>query len=74
MPILRRGLLSSRLSFRRRSCQNCNENFHKDGFYGESSTSSSAEQNLKNKGLSNSQTKTIPTRHLLSNIRLRRIS
>ncbi|VDL37930.1 unnamed protein product [Hymenolepis diminuta] len=33
MPILRRTSLSSRLPYRRRCCQNCNDNGHKEGFY-----------------------------------------
>ncbi|VUZ49746.1 unnamed protein product [Hymenolepis diminuta] len=49
MSVLWRTSLSSRLSFRRRSCQNCNENFHKEGFYGESFTSSSTRQNPNDK-------------------------
>ncbi|KAM3174036.1 hypothetical protein ACTXT7_011356 [Hymenolepis weldensis] len=49
VPILRGTLLSTRLKFRRRRCQNGNENSHKEGFYRESSTNSSTRQNSSNK-------------------------
>ncbi|VUZ46787.1 unnamed protein product [Hymenolepis diminuta] len=49
MPILWRMSLSSRLAYRRRRCQNCNENGHKKDFYRESSMSSSTRQNSNNK-------------------------
>ncbi|KAM3180435.1 hypothetical protein ACTXT7_016285 [Hymenolepis weldensis] len=49
MPILWRTSLSSRLPYRRRGCQNCNDNDHKEGFNRESSTSSSIKQNPNNR-------------------------
>ncbi|VUZ55023.1 unnamed protein product [Hymenolepis diminuta] len=49
LSILWRMSLSSRLAYRRRHCQNCNENGHKGGFCRESSTSSSTRQSPNNK-------------------------
>ncbi|KAM3188091.1 hypothetical protein ACTXT7_000955 [Hymenolepis weldensis] len=45
----RMSLLSSRLAYRRRRCQNFNETDRKEGFCRESSTSSSTSQNPNNK-------------------------
>ncbi|VUZ49763.1 unnamed protein product, partial [Hymenolepis diminuta] len=49
MPILWRMSLSSRLAYQIRRSQNYNEDGQKEGFYGESSTSSSTRQNPNNK-------------------------
>ncbi|VUZ50540.1 unnamed protein product [Hymenolepis diminuta] len=49
MPILWRTSLSSRLPYRRRRCQNCNDNDQKEGFCREPSTNSSTRQNSTNK-------------------------
>ncbi|KAM3184662.1 hypothetical protein ACTXT7_007917 [Hymenolepis weldensis] len=49
MLILQRTSSSSRLPYRRRHYQNCNDNGHKEDFYRESSTNSSTGQNPNNK-------------------------
>ncbi|VUZ40401.1 unnamed protein product [Hymenolepis diminuta] len=49
MPTLWRVSLSLRLTYRKRCCQNCNENGHKEDFCSESSTSNSTRQNPNSK-------------------------
>ncbi|VUZ53601.1 unnamed protein product [Hymenolepis diminuta] len=72
MPILWRTSLSSGLPYRRRHCQNCNDDGHKKDFYRESSTNSSTRQNPK-KRRPLTQTRKSEPRHLLSNLRMRKI-
>ncbi|VUZ51764.1 unnamed protein product, partial [Hymenolepis diminuta] len=69
-----RKSLSSRLPYRRHRRQNCDENSHKEGFYGESSTSSSMRQNQKIRVLTKTRQSYGTLMQTLSNLRMRRIS